>query len=627
MCGITGIFAFNPIGRMHLIHLEAATQSLSKRGPDAHGTWFDHTVGLGHRRLSIIDTSTGANQPFADVSGRYQIVFNGEIYNFKSLRNELLIKGFVFRSSSDTEVLLYAYMAWGADCLGRLNGFFAFAIYDSERRELFVARDRYGIKPLYIFQDEDKVLFASEVKALYQFGIPRKIDKLGLHLYFQHTYIPAPYSILEGVKKLQQGHYLVINAAGVTDHVYYEIPVIPAENPDFDQTKSDLVEAMRASVLRRLVADVPLGAFLSGGIDSSIIVALASEQVTNFKTFSIGFRDHAYFDETQYASLVADRYRTDHHEIKLTNEDLLGEVDHMLNYLDEPFADSSALPVYLLSKYTQKHVKVALSGDGADEVFSGYNKHSAWLMSQRQSMPTQLVAALGPLWALLPKSRGNFVTDRVRQLDRFVMIARLSPEDRYWALASFMGLGAIKKLLNPGFQLKEGELRHFQSSFAPFQTDSLSETLLRDCHMVLEGDMLAKVDRMSMAHGLEVRVPFLDPEVVRLAFSLPDHFKTVGQSRKIILREAFKTYLPEALYARPKHGFEVPLLPWFKKELKATLDHKVFNRERVESQGIFNWDEVSQLQKRMNGYNPGDVHIQIWSLLVFQNWYDRYFSS
>lgn len=628
MCGITGIFAFNPIGRIHLIHLEAATRELSKRGPDAHGTWFDNYVGLGHRRLSIIDTSESANQPFSDASGRYQIIFNGEIYNFRQIRDELMLKGYSFRTTGDTEVLLHAFIHWGKECLAKLNGFFAFVIYDAEQKSLFIARDRYGIKPLYYYQDEDKVLFASEMKSLLSYQIKRKLDTLALHLYFQHTYIPSPHSILEGVRKLAQGHYMTISLDGVEIEKYYSIPYDRAPCiTDFEGAKAELISAMRESVERRLVADVPLGAFLSGGIDSSIIVAMASEKVSDFKTFSIGFRDNAYFDETHYARLVAEKYKTDHFEIKLTNDDLLAEVQHMLDYIDEPFADSSALPVYALSKFTRQHVKVALSGDGADELFSGYNKHSAWLLSQSGGLRNRAIAALAPIWNILPKSRGSYVADKVRQLDRFASLMKLSSEERYWFLASFIQEAQVRALVKPKNQAEQGEISLFRGSYPPIDQGSLSDTLLRDSTLVLEGDMLTKVDRMSMAHALEVRVPFLDPAVVKLAFSLPDQFKAVGNSRKIILREAFRHYLPEELYTRPKHGFEVPLLPWFRKELSLQLREKVFNRELIENQGIFEWVEVKRLQKRLGSMNPGDVHVPIWSMLVFQNWYTKYFQA
>lgn len=625
MCGITGIFAFNSVGRISLVHLEKATRCLEQRGPDVQDSWFDGVAGLGHRRLSIIDTSPTGNQPMADASGRYRIIYNGEVYNFRSIRKELQQKGVAFRSETDTEVLLYAYIHWGTDFLQRLNGFFALAIYDQEEESLFLARDRFGIKPLVYHTGDDKFLFASEMKSLLAYGIDRKINRSALRLYFQLTYIPAPHSILEGVQKLEPGHYLKVGKSHVEKQKYYEFPYTGTPKlRSFEQAGNDLVDQMRAAVHDRLVADVPLGAFLSGGIDSSIIVALASEQVSDFKTFSIGFKDNAYFDETRYANLVAERYKTDHRVFSLTNDDLLNSVDAAVDYLDEPFADSSALPVYILSKETRKHVTVALSGDGADEVFSGYNKHSAWLMSLQKNAGSAAVASFGWLWRALPRSRSNKLTDTFRKLDRFAKAQGYGLKERYWFLASFTQDNQIDRLLEPTYRAENFDLIK-EPYLRGIVTGDLNEVLAADAQLVLPGDMLTKVDLMSMANSLEVRVPFLDHRVVSAAFDMPVSFKAKGNQRKIILREAFRAYLPDELYGRPKHGFEVPLLSWFRKELKDDLDQMVFNREKIEAQGLFEWKEIARAKRKLHAFNPGDVPVLVWSLFVFQNWYDRYF--
>ena len=623
MCGITGIFAFNSIGRINLVHLEAATRSLSKRGPDAHNTWFDDIAGIGHRRLSIIDTSTGANQPMFDESGRYGIVFNGEIYNYQSIRQELLQKGFSFQTESDTEVLLKAYIHWGPDMLNKLNGFFAFAIYDKSEEVMLIARDRFGIKPLLYTINEDRVLFASEMKSLMTYGIDRKIDKAALNLYFQLTYIPAPHSIVEEVKKLEPGHYLEIKDRKVSKHQFYQFP--DHANPsikDLSNAKKAVIDALRTSVQARLVADVPLGAFLSGGIDSSIITALASEQVDQLKTFSIGFKDNKFFDETHYANLVAEKYKTDHQVFSLSNDDLLSQVGDVVDYIDEPFADSSALPVYILSQQTSKHVTVALSGDGADEIFSGYNKHSAWLMSQQQSARNGLIKSLGPLWSALPHSRNNKLTNTFRQLDRFAQLQGLTLPERYWYLASFIQKSSVNQLLKSDYQSDTEEM---EKEFTQLiSSGHINEVLASDAQMVLQGDMLQKVDLMSMANSLEVRVPFLDHRVVALAFQMEQDMKIKGNQRKIVLREAFRDYLPEELYSRPKHGFEVPLLDWFRKELSSELDQFVFNQQLIESQGIFEWKQIARIKKQLHSFDPGDSAILVWSLYVFNKWYKRF---
>lgn len=626
MCGITGLFAFNSIGRINLVHLEAATRRLEKRGPDVHNTWFDEVVGLGHRRLSIIDTSPAGNQPMKDSSGRYHIIFNGEIYNYRTLRNELQIKGVPFLSDSDTEVLLQAYIHWGEAMLPRLNGFFAFAIYDQEERSLFLARDRFGIKPLLYHLDGDRLLFASELKSLLTYGVDRKINTEALHLFLQLTYIPAPLSIIEGVEKLSPGHCMKVARGEVEIRKYYHFPY--RETPqilDLEDAKKQLRQTLRKAVADRLVADVPLGAFLSGGVDSSVMVALASEDVQGLKTFSIGFKDNKYFDETHYAQLVADRFHTDHQVFSLTNDDLLGEVQNVVDYLDEPFADSSALPLYILSKETRKHVTVALSGDGADELFSGYNKHSAWLLSQEKNTRNGVIKVLGGLWSQLPKSRNNKLTNTIRKLDRYAQASKLSIKERYWYLASFTSDDRIGRLLKPGYQSARASFK--TEMLSGITNGSLNEMLALDSQMVLQGDMLQKVDLMSMANGLEVRVPFLDPAVVGLAFNMDARLKATGSQRKIVLREAFRELLPPELYSRPKHGFEVPLLDWFRKELRPELDKHVFNPEKIEAQGIFEWNEIARAKKELHSFDPGDSHILVWSLYVFQHWYDRYFDA
>ncbi|MBV6645159.1 MAG: asparagine synthase (glutamine-hydrolyzing) [Cyclobacteriaceae bacterium] len=624
MCGITGIYAFNEKGKNHFAYLAEATRALEKRGPDSQGTTTSGRVGLGHQRLSIIDTSERGSQPMSDRTGRYTIIYNGEVYNYRSIKKDLETLGYSFASDTDTEVILYAYIQWGTDFLSRLNGFFGLAIYDAQEQSLLVARDRYGIKPLIYFQDEDKLVFASEMKSLLAYGIPKQIDPMALRLYFQLTYIPASKTIFQHVNKLEPGHFLFVSKGEVENRSFYQLPY--HEQPpveDFQSAKAELKRLLQESVQKRLVSDVPLGSFLSGGIDSSVITAIAAQEVKDFKTFSIGFKDNSYFDETRYAQLVADQYQTDHHVFKLSNNDLLEHVEDIVTYLDEPFADSSAIPVHILSRLTRQEVTVALSGDGADEVFSGYNKHSAWLLSAESNVRNQVVGALKNLWRVLPKSRGNRLWDKTRQLHRFAEILQLDLNNRYWSLATFSEADFLDRLLletsivDP---IAEGLVSSIESA-------DLNKVLWNDVKMVLSGDMLTKVDMMSMANSLEVRVPFLDHEVVDFAFSLPAHFKARGNSRKIILRESFRDWLPEALYSRPKHGFEVPLNGWFKSELASELDSYVFNRQRIEDQGLFNYITIDQMKKRLYSFDPGDVHIHIWSMYVFQKWWDRYFKG
>ena len=619
MCGITGFFAFNEEYQEKLTgKLDRSTSSLSQRGPDYGNTFTFHSVGLGHRRLSIIDISEKGNQPMSEASGRYVISYNGEVYNFMSIRHELTAKGYQFRSGTDTEVILNAYAEWGPYCLDRFNGFFAFAIYDKQDRSLFLARDRMGIKPLVYSHDKNRLIFSSEIKALSLLEDPGEIDRQAMNLYFQLTYIPAPYTIYKKFRKLFPGHFMLVRENKVTTKPYYKPPVFHPEKQfdSFEKAKTQLKNDLQTSVEQRMIADVPLGTFLSGGIDSSIISAIARDHTRDLHTFSIGYRDHPFFDETSYAELVAKKLGTHHHVFSLGNEDLLGSVQEMTSYLDEPFADSSALPMYILSKETRKKVTVALSGDGADELFSGYNKHEAWERSIRKSAINKILSIAGGLINILPKSRQNRWSNFFRQLDKYKTLLSLPLKERYWHLAAFIPEKEVVKLLAVNYYQ---EIDDFKSEVLEvIDSTDLNHVLELDVQMVLTGDMLRKVDAMSMSRSLEVRVPFLDHHVVETAFRIPSEFKLNKISRKHILREAYKEQLPEEIFKRGKQGFEVPLLDWFRNELKKDLDDLVFDRQKIEDQGIFQWKEIKNIRKQLHSNNPGDVPIKVWQLYVFE---------
>ncbi len=630
MCGITGIHAFNEIGRISMIHLAAATDALQQRGPDSRGVHTDFFVGLGHRRLSIIDTSVGGAQPMQDESGRYTLAFNGEIYNFRQLRKGLEEKGYTFHSDSDTEVLLKMYIEYGEVCLQHFNGFFAFAIHDKETDALFIARDRMGIKPLLYYQDADRFLFASEMKSLLAYGIPRELNHEALYMYLQLNYVPAPHSMLEGVKKLMPGECLKLKKGQLEIKSWYTLPYdgqnLNPERLSYEQQQQKLQELMELSVQRRLMADVPLGAFLSGGIDSSVITALASRHVDKLNTFSIGYKEEPYFDETRFAKLVAEKYKTEHTVFSLTNGDLYGQLHHVLDHIDEPFADSSALPVYILSMHTKKKVTVALSGDGADELFSGYNKHAAAHRAIQGGWKAGMVRDLLPLWRMLPKSRNAPLSNKFRQLQRFAEGMKLTGKERYWRWAGFSTETESKKLLSSASASKLEQAvynKHKQTILEAIREGDLNTFLYTDVKLVLPNDMLTKVDLMSMAHGLEVRVPFLDHEVAAFAFQLPVESKINDQMKKRIVQDAFRNLLPPELYNRPKHGFEVPLLKWFRTELRSLIEQDLLADDFVQEQGIFAMEEVQRLKKQLFSANPGDVHARIWGLIVFQHWWKR----
>lgn len=629
MCGITGIYAFNEIGRFNMINLSKATDVLDKRGPDSRGIFNDHFVGLGHRRLSIIDTSSDGNQPMKDLSKRYTIIFNGEIFNFPELRQSLINSGVEFKSQTDTEVLLNLFVIYKEKCLDYLDGFFAFSIYDKEEEELFIARDRIGIKPLLYYLDEDKIIFSSEMKSLIAFGIEKKIDITSLLQYLQFNYIPAPATIFVNVYKLMPGHYMKIRKKDILIRQYYKIPFNESQlNPGrftYDQQKEKLMNLLDASVKRRLIADVPLGSFLSGGIDSSVISALAARHTEHLSTFSIGFKDEPFFDETRYAKLVAKQLKTEHTIFSLSNDDLFEHLHDILDYIDEPFADSSAIPVFILSKETKKKVSVALSGDGADELFAGYNKHGAAFRALQGGMSAELIKFLLPLWKVLPKSRNNPLGNKIRQLQKFGEGLQLSHKERYWLWASFATEAEAWNLLKKELPDKEEFINRKKTLLNNIsEKGDINELLYTDMNMVLTNDMLTKVDLMSMACGLEVRVPFLDHQVVNFAFSLPVDSKINSTIKKRIVQDTFRDILPPELYNRPKHGFEVPLLKWFKKELRPLIEKDLLSDDFIQEQGIFDQHEVQLLKKKLFSLDPGDVHARIWGLIVFQSWWKKY---
>jgi asparagine synthase (glutamine-hydrolysing) len=611
------------------MHTRVATEAISKRGPDFQDVYVDEWAGLGHRRLSIIDTTSIAHQPMWDESKRFAIVFNGEIFNYRELKEELTKSGVSFFSQSDTEVLLKLYIRDKEKCLSKLNGFFAFCIYDKQEQTFFVARDRFGIKPLLYVFDENKFIFSSEMKSIVRYGIDKDIDYTSLYSYLQLNYIPAPDTIFQKVKKLLPGNYAFVSNKEMKIGQYYEIPYerLSPKAITYENAKIEFKKLLEDSVQRRLIADVPLGSFLSGGLDSSVVTGLASKHKPDLHTFSIGFRDEKFFDETMYANLVAKHFKTTHTVFSLTNDDLLKHVHDVLDYIDEPFADSSAINVFILSKETRKHATVALSGDGADELLAGYNKHAAFYRMKNPGWKENMVKDLLPLLKLLPQSRNSSLSNKVRQLVRFGEGMRMKPSGRYWRWAGYTKETEINKLLSSTSlqQLSEQEYQNRKSFFTKDVPDNylINDILYTDTKFVLPNDMLTKVDLMSMAHGLEVRTPFLDYRIVDFLFSLPDDFKINRSIRKRILQDTFRDMLPPELYNRPKKGFEVPLLKWFRKELKSWITDDLLSKKRIEEQGIFNYTEIEKLKKQLLSSNPGDVHARIWGLIVFQTWWRR----
>lgn len=624
MCGIVGLLAFDDLGKQRFSKMQCATDSLTHRGPDGQGLFQKEFISLGHRRLSIIDTSDLASQPFTDHSGRYTIVFNGEIFNYKALKRSLIDEGIQFRSESDTEVLLQLYINKKEQCLALLDGEFAFVIADNKEQTLFVARDRFGVKPLYYYHDEHAFMFASEMKALIKLGVPKKIDQASLQAYFHLNYIPAPYSIFEKVLKLAAGSYALLTKKGTfTSEKYYTIHSV--EKPlftNYEEATLGLRQRVETSVENRMEADVPLGAFLSGGVDSSIITSIAAKRSTNLNTFSIGYKDEPLFDETHYAELVAKRYKTNHTVFYLGNDDLYESLNQFLDTVDEPFADSSALAVNVLSMYAKKHVSVALSGDGADELFAGYNKHYAEYKMREGGLLVDALEALSPVLKRFPRSRNSRLGNLARQLSKFSEGSTLSSKERYWRWAGFENSRQEDVLLLKSsadyLVRKQALLKEIGKEY--------NSVLKTDMKLVLENDMLVKVDRMSMKQSLEVRVPFLDAALVDYAFQMPAHFKIDDKGQKKILKDAFKKDLPGELLTRKKQGFEVPLLKWFLTDLKSLIVDDLLEPKFIEAQAVFNPGAIERLKSQLFSKNPDDAVAKVWALIVFQHWWKKYYA-
>lgn len=624
MCGITGIWTQSNLKRAEEAALKTSVQCIANRGPDAEGTVTFERAGLGHTRLAIIDTSHRANQPMSDPSGRYTIVFNGEIYNYRGIADELRAGyGIVLQTTSDTEVLLHALIREGADILPRLNGFFAFALYDREAHTLLCARDRFGIKPFYYHAAEALFTFGSNLRAVMAYGKDHTVDHDALATYLQLSYVPDPATMVEGIYKLKPGHLIEVNSQG-TALRDWRLPAEPKAAPPSGDTTGTFRRLLEQSVQRRLLADVPVGTFLSGGLDSSVITLLAQSAGGDIPAFSIGFPDHPYFDESGYARQMAAHLGVRHEVFEVRERDIESELGAVLDALDEPFADSSAVLVNILSQRTRREVKVALSGDGADELLGGYNKHRALLRSVDLGMLNRTLRASAPAIGLLPESRSHRLFDRLRKLKRYSSGLQLGFKARYMRWASFTEQSQVAALLlRP---LPDEGLHHLvMPHFDQLDATNFNSVLLTDMGLVLPNDMLHKVDSMSMHRGLEVRVPFLDPEVVDFVRTLPAHEKLDKRSGKKLLRQTFAKDFPPEFFQRNKRGFEAPLRHWLITVLQSEMD-RLFHAKYLSAQGLFNANEVHMLVRKMKSANPGDSPHTLWALLVFQRWWERHFA-
>ena len=621
MCGIYGFISKNTTEQS----LVQATDTLNLRGPDSGGYYFKSPLGLGHRRLSIIDLSTG-NQPMFSEDKNLILVFNGEIYNFLALKKELQSLSYTFNTSSDTEVILKAYQEWGLKgCLNRLEGMFAFSLWDENIKKLFVVRDRFGEKPLYYTKNQNGFFFASELKALKEHYSKQQLSKKALNLFFSLTYIPAPYTIYEEVFKLEAGSYLEVNEEGQFEvFKFYDLKKIVKNNQyelitDYEVAKKQLRDLLFTSVEERMISDVPLGSFLSGGIDSSIVSAIMAKLSDQpIKTFSIGFKEKEY-DESERAALVANHIGSEHTLHILGHEDLLAVVDETLAYFDEPFGDSSAIPSMMVAKKAREKVTVVLTGDCADELFGGYDKYLGKHYAEKYaSYPSFVRTIFEAAICLVPHN--NKTNHLLRKIKKVIQSALLHPDDRYLQLSS-LGYSSKDKnlLLKDSFHLciSKEILKYFTDLK---EKEELTQSFYSDVKLVLEGDMLAKVDRACMLNSLEARVPFLDSKIVDFSFKLPHNFKIQGTNKKRILKETFADLLPKETMSFSKKGFGIPIGIWFQKELKSELVG-LLHVEIIKKQGVFNFDYINTiLEEHMSGKE--NHSFKLWQLYVFQKWYN-----
>jgi asparagine synthase (glutamine-hydrolysing) len=624
MCGICGIYNFDgrPVDKDLL---QKMNNTLVHRGPDDEGYYIDKNIGLGHRRLSIIDLDSG-KQPMGNEDGSVQVVFNGEIYNFIELRQQLQSKGHIFSTRSDTEVLVHGYEEWGVEYVYRLRGMFAFAIWDEEEKIIFIARDRLGIKPLYYYCDEHRIIFASELKAILEDRtVSKDLDLEAFSDYLSFGYVPCPKTIFQSIRKLPPGHILIRSAAGIEVKQYWDLKFQSNVHTSMDEFCDQIMETLEESIRLRLISDVPLGAFLSGGIDSSVVVAIMSRLIRNpVVTNSIGFTKREY-SELDYAQATSKLFGTDHHEYVVA-PDAVKVVNKLSWYYDEPFADSSSIPTYCVSKMTRKNVTVALSGDGGDENFAGYRRYyfdrleniiRTFLPASFRQHVIGLLARIYPKADWLPQTfRAKTFLTNISQdpvCGYFNSMSHFLPEMKGSALSP-----EVKRNLR-GYNSIDVFRRHYES--APHE-DPLSRTQYVDFKTYLVDDILTKVDRASMANSLEVRVPILDHKFVELVAQIPSYLKLNGKTSKYIFKKAVGRLLPDEILNRKKMGFSIPVGEWLKKELKPLVRDTILSKTFRERE-LFDTQYVHWLWKQhVSGMR--DFTQPLWALLSFELWARRF---
>lgn len=624
MCGIAGFTQFHQsIGGAE--QLQQMAQKIIHRGPDAGNEFANEHVGLCHRRLSIIDLSDAGTQPLFYDDGNLVIVFNGEIYNFLPLREEMEAKGYVFSTGTDTEVLLALYQEYQHKMLAKINGMFAFAIWDHAKESLFIARDRLGKKPLYYSIVNNDIIFGSELKSLLVLPqIKREIRLDAAFDFFAYQYVPDPKTIFKNIYKLEPGHYLTIDKNEVKTEQYWNVSFKSVSQKSEAELKQELQNHLESCTANRMISDVSLGAFLSGGVDSSGVVAMMAKQSDKaVTTCSIGF-DEKKFNETEFAKMVADQYQTDHHELYV-HENVADNLKHIVSFFDEPFADPSLVPTYFVSKLAKEKVTVAVAGDGGDEVFAGYSKYNvddienklrnkfpAWL--RKNIFPT-LASFAGKVNINAFKRAQSLLTSLSVDPAYGFYITNSMITDRDW---NSLVRQDVEQTLQ-GYHPSQNTLDKYHQADGE---DHLSKILYTDLKTFLPGGILVKVDRMSMANSLEVRAPILDYQLVEFAAQLPSELKYKDGEKKYLLKEAFKEHLPDDILYRKKMGFSVPLASWLRNELKALVTEHLQERQA----GLKDLFQVSQINKYWSEHESGtkDHSNIIWSMLMYQMWFDTY---
>ncbi len=615
MCGIFSIYYFDKDHQVNQQMVADATNTMIHRGPDDCGFFVLENIGLGHRRLSIIDLSSG-HQPMTNEDGNIVIVYNGEIYNYQEIRQGLRSKGHVFRTNCDTEVIVHAYEEWGTDCLHQFNGMFAFTLWDNRSKKLWVVRDRIGIKPLYYYVDKNVFICASEIKAILKTGLVRsELNENVLDAYFSVGYVPGPETMFKKIRKVLPGHFLLVSEEGIQQYEYWDFAEIYEEEIKEQQARGKIEALLTDCVRKRLISDVPVGAFLSGGLDSSVVVALMSNLISPepVNTFTVAY--HQGYSENQYANIVAEQFNTNHHVFYLDPDDFQDSIKTLLNFAEEPIVEPAAIALYHIAKLARENAIVLLSGEGSDEVFAGYYLYNfmAHLEKARRLIPDNIRRLCPRLGTLLPSLKHKKYLDWLK----------LPLENGYQGTSSYLSPSLKKELYHPDFMSSKSHYleEQFDRYFERVKTrDPLSRMLYVDTKTWLVDDLLVKADKMTMAASIELRVPFLDHRLVETAFALPSRLKLKKTQGKYLVKKIAEKYLPERIIYRKKMGFPVPTNDWFRGKLIGYVED-VANDLKKEG-----WFSGSSLVKLVERHRKGiEDHSRILMMLVvLREWQNQY---